>query len=140
MSVPARLQRIVDMFAGAPKELRLQALFDYSKRVPPLPPGVETSSMEQVPECQTQFFLQTSLDDDGVVRLAFDVPAEAPTVRGYAGILHEGLDGEPPEVVLGVPRDFYLDMGLSEVVSPLRLRGMDAILFRLQAQVARLTA
>jgi cysteine desulfuration protein SufE len=139
VSVPARLQRIVDMFSGAPRELRLQALFDYSKRIPELPEDVDTSSMERVPECQTQFFLQTRLDD-GKVRLMFAAPDEAPTVRGYAGILYEGLDGETPETVLAVPRDFYLSMGLSDVVSPLRLRGMDAILFRLQAQVARLTA
>ena len=36
-SAPPALQRIVDLFGGAPKELRLQALLEYSKKVPPLP-------------------------------------------------------------------------------------------------------
>jgi cysteine desulfuration protein SufE len=140
MSLPPRLDRIVGMFAGAPRELRLQALFDYSKRVPPLPDHLATEEMEPVHECQTPFSLHARLDDEGLVRLAFSVPEEAPTVRGYAGILYEGLDGETPEAILAVPADFYLDLGLSDVVSPLRLRGMGAIIGRLRAQVAALAA
>lgn len=140
MSMPNRLARIVDLFAGAPQELRLQALFDYSKRVPPIPDDLDTSEMEQVPECQTPFALWSRLDDDGLVRLVFAVPAEAPTVRGYAGILYEGLDGETPAAILEVPPDFYMKLGLSDVVSPLRLRGMGAIVARLRNQVAALAA
>ena len=37
--------------------------------------------------------------------------------------------------VLAVPDDFYQGMGLDDVVSPLRLRGMGAILARLKRQV-----
>ena len=39
MALPGRLQEIVDEFAGLPPELRLEALLDYSRRVPPLPRG-----------------------------------------------------------------------------------------------------
>lgn len=140
MSMPNRLSRIVELFAGAPPELRLQALFDYSKRVPPVPDGLDTSEMEAVPECQTPFALWTRLDDEGLVRLVFAVPEEAPTVRGYAGILYEGLDGETPNAILEVPPDFYTQLGLRDVVSPLRLRGMGAIVTRLRHQVAQLAA
>src|SRR5687768_8098068 len=31
---PPKLRRIVDLFAGAPKDLRLQALLEYSRKVP----------------------------------------------------------------------------------------------------------
>ncbi len=65
----------------------------------------------------------------------FDCPPEAPTVRGYAGILAAGLNGSTVEEVLAVPNDFYMGMGLEEVVTPLRLRGMGAILARLKRQV-----
>lgn len=137
------LERIVDLFAGAPKELRAQALLEYSRKVPPLPEELagHRELMEQVPECQTPFFLATDLDDEGRVTLHFDVPAESPTTRGFAGILWSGLNGAPAETVLATPNDFYTRMGLAEVISSLRLRGMNAILARMKRQVKdKLTA
>ena len=58
--------------------------------------------------------------------LFFSAPREAPTTRGFAGIMHTGLDGEPAADVLAVPDDFYRPLGLAEAVSPLRLRGCGA--------------
>ncbi len=135
--MPQRLQTIVDLFAAAPRELRVQALLDYSRKVPPLPEELEAhrDRLEQVHECQTPFFLATAIDETGAVQLFFDCPPEAPTVRGFAGILLEGLEGEPWEDVIAVPPDFYSRMGLQEVVSALRLRGMGAILARLKRQI-----
>lgn len=137
MSIPDRLSKIVDRFQRSPKELRVQALLHYAKKVPPLPDelAADPSALEQVHECQTPFFLATRVDGDGGVHLFFDAPAESPTVRGFAGILREGLEGEPWRAVLDVPPDFYTGMGLEAVVSPLRLRGMGAILARLKRQV-----
>ncbi len=138
MSVPQRLQEIVDQFAAAPRELRVQALLEYASRVPPLPSrfAEHRELLEQVHECQTPFFLAAEIDEGGGVQLWFDCPPEAPTVRGFAGILHAGLTGESAESVLAVPPDFYRTMGLSDVVSVMRLRGMGAILARLQRQLA----
>ena len=137
MALPGRLQEIVDEFAGLPPELRLEALLDYSRRVPPLPPRLEghRDAMEQVPECQTPFFLATEVGDDDAVTIHFDAPPEAPTTRGFAGILSEGLNGAPAGDVLAVPNGFYSALGLDRVVSPLRLRGISAILARLKRQV-----
>lgn len=137
MSIPAPLQNVVTRFERAPKDLRVQALLQYAKKVPPLPDDLaaDRSGLEQVHECQTPFFLATRVDPDGAVHLFFDAPPESPTVRGFAGILYEGLEGESVDAVLSVPPDFYSTMGLGEVVSPLRLRGMSAILARLQRQV-----
>ena len=135
--MPDKLQMIVDQFAAAPRELRVQALLDYSRRVPPLPEALaaDRDRLEQVHECQTPFFLAAEVDDRGAVHLFFDCPPEAPTVRGFAGILREGLEGEPWEAVVEVPASFYTGMGLQEVVSALRLRGMGAILARLKRQI-----
>ncbi|MBW3579576.1 MAG: SufE family protein [Actinomycetota bacterium] len=137
MSSPPKLQRIVELFAGAPKDLRVEALLEYSRKLPPLPPHLEgnRAAMEQVEECQTPFFLSTEVDDQRRVHLWFDCPPESPTTRGFASILAEGLEGATVEEVLDVPNDFYNQMGLAEAISSLRLRGMGAILGHLKRQV-----
>jgi cysteine desulfuration protein SufE len=138
--LPDRLANVVNDFLAAPPELRTELLLEFSERLPSLPDelaGPEARDrFEQVEECQTPFFLATDVADDGHVALWFDCPPQAPTTRGFAGILHAGLDGATVEEVLGVPGDFHHGMGLAEVISPLRLRGMDAILFRLKRQLA----
>ena len=137
-SVPEKLQKIVDTFSKAPKPLRLQLLLEYSKKVPPLPEYLAENrdGLEQVHECQTPFFVATEYPDDEHVVFHFDAPPEAPTTRGFAGILAAGLSGASPAAVLNTPNDFYTAMGLGEVISPLRLRGMSAIIGRLKRQVA----
>ena len=137
MATPPALQNIVDLFADAPRELRLEALLEYSRGLPALPPRLKDNrqAMEQVVECQTPFFLASEVGEDRRMRLWFDAPPEAPTTRGFAGILASGLNGATPEEVLETPDDFYDAMGLSEIISSLRLRGMAAILFRLKRQV-----
>ncbi|MGZ4745058.1 MAG: SufE family protein, partial [Oryzihumus sp.] len=91
---------------------------------------------------QSPLFLVVELDDavdgsagDRRVHLFFQAPAEAPTTRGFAGILHEGLDGLTVPEVLAVPDDAPYRFGLAEAVSPLRLRGMVAMLSRIKRQV-----
>lgn len=136
-TTPPALQQIVDLFAAAPREVKLQALLDYSRRVPPLPPDLagRPDLLEKVDECQAAFFLKAEVAGNGGVTIYFDAPAEAPTTRGYAGILAEGLAGATAEQILAMPADFYIGLGLADVVTPLRLRGMGAIVSRLQRQI-----
>ncbi|MEV6691276.1 SufE family protein [Micromonospora sp. NPDC051196] len=134
--MPSKLAEIVDEFAAAPRDVVLEMLLEYSDAVPPLPAGQEGhEGMEQVPECQTPFFLRAELTPEGTVRTLFDCPPEAPTTRAFAGILAEGLAGASPEQVLAVPDDLYQRMGLAQAISPLRVRGGTAILGRLKRQV-----
>ena len=91
--------------------------------------------MEQVPECQTQFFLKAVVQPDHTVVSYFDCPPEAPTTRAFAGILAEGLAGATTDEILAVPDDLYAKMGLSQAISPLRIRGGTAILRRLKRQI-----
>src|SRR6202041_4149973 len=65
------------------------------------------------------------------VGLYFSAPVEAPTTRGFAAILATGLDQQSAEDILAVPDDFYSDLGLAALISPLRLRGMSAMLAQL---------
>lgn len=134
-TIPAGLQRIIDLFASSPKAIKLQALLDYSARLPAPPDHVDTSEMEKVPECQSAFFLAARVGDDGRVDMWFDAPREAPTTRGFAAIIAEGLAGASAEEILALPDDVSRRLQLEEAVSPLRMRGMDAILLRLKRQI-----
>lgn len=129
--LPPKLQAVLDLIRSVPKELKTEVLLEYAKKVPPPPQGVE---LERVHECQTPFFLRAEVEG-GRVRLHFMVPDEAPTVKAFAGLLKEGLEGESPEAILAVPATFYRGAGLEELLTPLRLRGLEAALLRLQEQV-----
>lgn len=136
--VRPQLQEIVDEFALSPPKMRLELLLGFANGLPPLPPEFKGRHdlMERVEECQTPFFVAVERDDDAV-RLRFDAPPEAPTTRGYAGVLAAGLDGASADEILATPSDFFLEMKLGEVISPLRLRGMSAILARIKRLVAQ---
>jgi cysteine desulfuration protein SufE len=141
LAVPPSLQEVVDEFADLPREMRVEALLDYSYMVPALPPHIGADDLERVHECQTPFFVAIEVADDGTVTLHFDAPPEAPTTRGFAGILSVGLSGQKADAILETPEDFYTDMGLADAISPLRLRGMSAILARVKRQIrARMAA
>ncbi|MDO3705508.1 SufE family protein [Micromonospora sp. C28SCA-DRY-2] len=140
-SMPARLAEIVEEFAAAPRDVVLEMLLEYADVIPPLPPdAADREGMEQVPECQTAFFLRARVTPEGTVETLFDCPPEAPTTRAFAGILAEGLAGAKPDQVLAVPDDLYQRMGLAQAISPLRVRGGTAILARLKRQVREQTS
>ncbi|MDG4816305.1 SufE family protein [Micromonospora carbonacea] len=134
--MPTKLAEIVDEFAAAPRDVVLEMLLEYSDVIPPLPEELAgREGMEQVPECQTAFFLRAEVNPDRTVTTWFDCPPEAPTTRAFAGILAEGLAGASAAEVLAVPDDLYQRMGLAQAISPLRVRGGTAILARLKRQV-----
>jgi cysteine desulfuration protein SufE len=132
-----RLQEIADEFNALSGEERLQLLLEFSADLPPLPARYagHRELLEPVPECQTPLFLAVDLDPDRVVHLFFDAPAESPTTRGFAGILHAALDGLSADQVLATPGEFASQLGLQDLVSPLRLRGLAAMLARVKRQI-----
>jgi cysteine desulfuration protein SufE len=132
-----RLQEIVEDFGAVPDKERLQLLLEFSRELPPMPAryAEHRDLLEQVPECQSPLFLAVEVDHDGTVHLFFDAPPEAPTTRGFAGILHAGLDGLDADEILATPGEFSSQLGLRDLVSPLRLRGMAAMLARIKRQV-----
>ncbi|SFN11285.1 cysteine desulfuration protein SufE [Pseudonocardia ammonioxydans] len=147
-TLPPQLAELVDDFAAVGPKDRLQLLLELSQELPDLPERFAdaASTMEQVPECQTPLFIAVEVADGEAgeggsdpaarpVHLYFSAPREAPTTRGFASIMHTGLDGQPAATVLDVPDDFYTDLGLAEAVSPLRLRGIAAMLARIKNQV-----
>jgi cysteine desulfuration protein SufE len=132
-----RLQEIADDFNAVPGQDRLQLLLEFSDELPPLPAryAEHPDLLEPVPECQSPLFLAVEVEPDATVHLFFDAPREAPTTRGFAGILHTGLDGLSAGEVLATPGEFTSQLGLQDLVSPLRLRGMAAMLGRIKRQI-----
>ena len=138
-SLPPALEEIAEDFSVASSPEKLQLLLEFSDELPALPERYvgHDELLERVDECQSPLFLvvEVAEDEDRSVHLFFHAPAESPTTRGFAGILHEGLNGLPAAEVLAVPDDAPYRFGLGEAVSPLRLRGMVAMLSRIKRQV-----
>ena len=133
--MPAPLAEVVAEFAEMAGQDKLTLLLEFANDLPALPADLTEAAMEPVPECQSPLFLHVDAADPANVRLYFSAPAEAPTTRGFASILAAGLDGQPAADILAVPDDFYSDLGLAALISPLRLRGMSAMLTRIKRRL-----
>jgi cysteine desulfuration protein SufE len=135
--LPPSLAEIREEFLALEMRDRLQLLLEFSNELPELPERFRDHPdlFERVEECQSPVFIVVEFDDDGIVHLHATAPKEAPTTRGFASILAQGLAGLTAQQVLDVPDDFPQMIGLSEAVSPLRLRGMSALLGRTKRQI-----
>ena len=139
MSIPIKLQAIVDDFAAMSRGERLETLIAYAESLPPLPNWLleERAKMDAVPECMTPVELFGE-KKDGVLTFHFDVPPQSPTVHGLAAILANGLNGSTPEEILSVPADFYLEMDLQSILSLQRLNGLGGMLAHIKQIATRL--
>jgi len=135
-AMPAALAEVVSDFADMQGQDKLQLLLEFANELPPIPADLEEAAMEPVPECQSPLFLHVDATDRARVRLYFSAPPEAPTTRGFAAILSAGLDELSADEILAVPDDFYADLGLAKLISPLRLRGMSAMLTRIKRRLS----
>lgn len=135
--VPAALAAIRDDFLELPEQERLQLLLEFSHELPPIPDALadHPELLERVAECQSPVFILVEVDPEGVVAMHATAPAEAPTTRGFASILVQGLTGLSADEVLAVPDDYPQSIGLTRAVSPLRIAGMTGMLGRAKRQV-----
>jgi cysteine desulfuration protein SufE len=135
--VPTALAGIRDDFLAIDQRERLQLLLEFSNALPDLPERYvdHPDLLERVEECQSPVFIFVEVDDQSIVHVFVTAPREAPTTRGFASILAEGLKDLTVDEVLSIPPDYPLTIGLTEAVSPLRIRGMMALLGRIQRQV-----
>jgi len=134
--LPQVLAEIRDDFLALGERDRLQLLLEFSRELPDLPARYQNAPglLERVEECQSPVRAFAEVEADGV-HLYATAPAEAPTTRGFASILAQGLEGLTPEQALAVPDDYPFSIGLTNAVSPLRLNGMTGILLRAKRQI-----
>ena len=137
VALPGQLAEIREDFLALEQPDRLMLLLEFSNELPELPEKYRDHPdlFERVGECQAPVFIFVEIDDDRSVHLYATAPAESPTTRGFASILAQGLDGLSVEDVLAVPDDYPQSIGLTQAVSPLRLRGMTAMLGRTKRQL-----
>ena len=140
MSLPPKLQEIVDDIASMSREEKLETLIGYAESFPELPERhkEERDKMEAVPECMTPVFLIAEKQDDGGLIFHFDIPPQSPTVQGLACILATGLNGCKPEEILAVPADFYLPMNLQEAITQQRINGFMGVLAHMKQTAVHL--
>lgn len=137
--LPQTLTEIVEDFHAVTERERLELLLELSRELAELPESYSdnySTQMEQVVECQTPLFLAVEYDDAAsTAQLIFAAPAESPTTRGFASILQQGLSGLSYQQILDVPNDLHQRMGLAKAITPLRLRGMSAMLSRVKQNI-----
>ena len=127
--LPERLGEIVEEFAQSEGREKIELLLEYAERLPELPEHLqaERGDMQLVEECMTPVYVKAGTRQGGM-SFYFDVPQESPTVRGFAAMMAEGVEGASPQAVLAIPNDFFFSMGLESVLTMQRLNGMGAIL------------
>lgn len=137
MSVQVSASELIEDFNSFALKDRLQLLLEFSENLPALPAKYSDHPdlLERVEECQSPVYLFVEVND-GKVELFFTAPEEAPTTRGFASILHSVLNGSSVPELLAFDDDFPSKLGLAEAVSPLRMRGMRAMLARIKRQTA----
>lgn len=134
---PAALAETRDGFLELDERDRLNYLLEFAEDLPPLPPHYadKEDELERVEECQSPVYIIVDVAND-IVTVHATAPVQAPTTRGFASILVQGLSGLHSRDVLATPDDYPLTIGLTSLVSPLRLRGMSGMLWRIKRQVS----
>lgn len=136
--LPASLENTRDDFLALSGNDRIQLLLEFANELPELPERYadHPELLERVEECQSPVYIFVEVDTDQIVHVFATAPQEAPTTRGFASILVNGLSGLTATQVLAVTPDFPNMLGLGEIISLLRLRGMTGMLGRIKRQVA----
>lgn len=136
MQLTEKAIEIASDFSALEGNDRLELLIEISDQLPALPERYadHPELLERVEECQSPVYLFVEIDN-GVVEIFLTAPREAPTTRAFAGILHASLSGQTVDTVLNFDDNYPSMLGITELVSPLRMRGIRGMLARIKRQV-----
>lgn len=133
------IANLIEDFQSIDVPDRLELLLEFSEKLPELPERYQDHPdlLERVEECQSPvyLFVEVARDERKTVNVYFTAPQEAPTTRGFASILRECLDGLSAADVLNADDLLPDKLGLTQAISPLRIRGMRAMLARIKRNV-----
>lgn len=134
--LPDALRETQEDFLALGDNDKLQLLIEFSGELPALPDRYadHPELFEKVEECQSPVFIFCEVENNTVSVFA-TAPEQAPTTRGFASILVQGLTGLSVSDALNIPDDFPSTLGLNQLISPLRVRGMTGMLWRMKRQI-----
>jgi cysteine desulfuration protein SufE len=137
MSTTPGAQEIISAFAEVPQSLKLELLLEYAENLPALPERYKDypELLERVEECQSPVYLFVELDEQNIVNIFLTAPDEAPTTKGFASLLQLALNQQQADTVLNFDDSFVDALGITDLVSPLRIRGLQGMLMRIKRQV-----
>ena len=139
-TVADRLDGIAAELAELEPRERLELLLEFADALPALPARYQAqrdAGENRVHECQTPVYLWVELSSDSRVQLYAEVAEEAPTVKGFVGILVQAFSGANPQEVIAVQSNLLSRLGLLEAVGMVRMRGLTAVLNRIRAEVVK---
>lgn len=134
--LPTKLSETQEDFLDLGDNDKIQLLIEFAEELPDLPAQYQDHPelLEKVEECQSPVYIFVEVDDN-IVAVHATAPEQAPTTRGFASILVQGLSGLSVEDALSIPDDFPSTLGLNALISPLRVRGMTGMLWRMKRQI-----
>jgi cysteine desulfuration protein SufE len=141
MSLPDVLAQTQDDFLDLGDQDKIQLLIEFADELPDLPEKYRDHPelLEKVEECQSPVYIFVDIEDR-TVQVYATAPEQAPTTRGFASILVQGLTGLSIDEALSIPDDFPSTLGLNTLISPLRVRGMTGMLARIKRQIREKTS
>lgn len=136
MQLTQKAIEIANDFSALEGNDKLELLIEISDQLPALPERYadHPELLERVEECQSPVYLFVEIHD-GIVEIFLTAPREAPTTRAFAGILHSSLNEQPVDTILNFDDNYPSMLGITELVSPLRMRGIRGMLARIKRQV-----
>ena len=136
MQLTQKAIEIANDFSALEGNDKLELLIEISDQLPALPERYadHPELLERVEECQSPVYLFVEIHD-GTVEIFLTAPREAPTTRAFAGILHASLNEQTVDTVLNFDDNYPSMLGITELVSPLRMRGIRGMLARIKRQV-----
>ena len=136
MQLTQKAIEIANDFSALEGNDKLELLIEISDQLPALPERYadHPELLERVEECQSPVYLFVEIHD-GIVEIFLTAPREAPTTRAFAGILHASLNEQAVDTVLNFDDNYPSMLGITELVSPLRMRGIRGMLARIKRQV-----
>lgn len=106
---PDTFQQVLDDFAFADRQERIDLLIEYADRFRPVPESIATRPFPEenhVPRCESEAYVWAEDQPDGTLKFHFAVEnPQGLSAKAWSVILDETLSGQPLEQVAAVPAD-----------------------------------